>query len=321
MEKSYEKIIRLTDDAFVVNGDDVLFTIPPAGYQSWVTNVTSAGLAPSIGKNYVSRRHAVINSQIFDCGSSWDWTERSIEVQKVPILYLNLLRGGEDQSVARRKDISLLVGDSLSRGGDLQSRMEELIAGWDSDHREKFLERSYFYNRDLLKKLPPVSWYLPKCLGGLELPKPAKATVSTFHLRIASMILCLDDKSRREMVRLQWLKHPGNAFCEITNKEINRVHDELGNEFVLSTSKNDERMFSRLIRSNLGYGVEEGLFEPELILKNWNRTYLNWGKKVNKIKWTESHDHNVKGLHAMNVDKALSYKGLHWTRESNVKWV
>jgi hypothetical protein len=321
MEKAYERLIKLTDKAFKVNGDDVLFCIPPSGYQTWVRNVISAGLTPSIGKNYVSRRYAVINSTIFDCGTKWDWLERSeIVVKKIPILYMNLLRGQEDSSTERRSDLLLFLGDDLSRGGDMASRMSALVEGWDHEHREKFLKRCYYYNHNLLKRLPPVSWYLPKCLGGLGLPKPESEHVSQHHLRIASMILCMDTQMRRDMVRLQWLKQPGNVFCELTNQQICDINEELGNKFILSSSKNEDEIYGRLIRSNLGYGTDETLYEPEQVLKSWTRLYQKWSKKVLKIKWTDSHDHSVKGLHSMNEKKALEYQGLRWTPESVVVW-
>jgi hypothetical protein len=319
LEKAFDLRINLTDHAFKVNGDDDLFVIPPSGYQTWVRNVTSAGLSPSIGKNFISRRYAVINSQMFDCGLDWDWRENStISVKKVPIIYMNLLRS--DTPGERGNGLGRVVKDDLKRGGDLSSRLRELIDGFPVEMRDKLLKRSLYYNCDLLKRLPPVSWYLPKCLGGLELPKPSDAKVSTLHLKIASMILCLDEKVRRDIVKLQWMKSPGNAFCELTNSQINQIQDRLKNPLVLRTSKTEDRIFGPLIKSNLGFGLDEGLNEPEEILKSWKKMYQKWVRKVENIRWTDSKDHNVRGLHSMNEEKALNFKGLFWTRESLVSW-
>jgi hypothetical protein len=319
MERAYGKTITLLDEALKVNGDDVLFTLPPADYQLWCSNVSAAGLSPSIGKNYVSRRYAVINSTIFDCGELWDVGPLR-PVKRLPILYMNLLKM-DDISTSRRKDIDLFIGDSMRRGGDLESRLRSLIDGFHQPLRDELLTRAFRYARPVLDVLPAVSWFLPRCLGGLGLPRREKDKVSDLHLKIASMILCLDGDTRKDVIRLQWLKQPGHLFSEVTNDEISRVREAIGDKRVLSSVKKDEELFSPLIRSNLGLGVNTSALEAEDILKKWKAMYSRWVKSVQKIKWTDSHDHKVKGLHSMNMDKAVEYQGQVWSFEKDLRWV
>jgi len=317
MEKSFGREISLREHAFLVNGDDVIFTIPSAQYQVWVRNVTSAGLSPSIGKNYVSRRYGVINSQLYDCGKFWDLASSEVVVSQVPILKLNLVHCAQHDSTERRTDANLFIGEALRHGKTLEGRMQELVKGWDVEMRDKLLKRAYHYAKPLLAILPPVSWVLPKCLGGLGLPATSDHKVSDLHLKLASMILCLDQETRREVVKLQWMREPGNVFCEETNSQLNSIYDSLEIKTVLSTSKTPDALYGPLIRSNLGYGVDLSIIDPSLQLKTWKSMYSKWVRRVQKVKWTDKTDHNQTGLHAMKQDRAMQYDNCIWTHETS----
>jgi hypothetical protein len=351
LEQSFDREISLKDNAFLVNGDDVIFTIPSGQYQTWVRNVTNAGLSPSIGKNYVSRRYGVINSQLFDCGEDWDSYEKEIQVEHVPLLKMNLVQCGQHVTTERRKDASLFIGEALRHGKTLEGRMKELIQGWDHEFQQKLLKRAYRYAKEHLDLLPPVSWVLPKSLGGLGLPMTDDHSVSDHHLRIASLILCKDDSTRRDMVNLQWLREPGNVFCEETNRHLNDVYDSLGISTVLSTSKCDDALYGPVIKSRLGHGVDQTIIDVELSLRRWYEIYNRWSEAVKKTTWLDasieprkevqisydeisfsySDDINYtfvdrveirhttgcqkKGLFQVGFHKATEYEGFFWTRE------
>jgi hypothetical protein len=214
-----------------------------------------------------------------------------------------------------------LIGESLKGGKSLKDRMEKAIEGHTIETREKILKLSYFRNNSLLRSLPPVSWYLPRCLGGLGLPKRGKDKVSSLHLKIASMILCLDENTRREVVHLEWLKEPGKVFSKGTNEFLEAVHERLNNKLIMSTSKNDEDFSGSIIRSCLGFGVDDVISDPKDVLKQWKKIYSGWVKRVQKIKWTDSKDHDVKGLHEMSEEKALSFSNKVWTHEYHVSGI
>jgi len=321
MEDAFGCFISLSEGAFNVNGDDVAFPLPPAEYQHWCKQVTLAGLEPSVGKNYVSRRYCVINSKLFDFGDEWDYSETVPEAKNIPLVSMNLVYCQQHESTERRKDEALVIGESLRHGKTLEGRMTELIHGFGEDMREKLLKRAYTHAKPILALLPPVSWVLPKCLGGLGLPATKDHIVADHHLKIASMILCLDDETRKNVVRLQWLREPGNTFCEYTNNQIRRLNEELGLKTVLLPYKVEDNIYSSLIKSNIGYGASAVLLNTKNVLRTWKRMYSRWVARAQKIKWTVSRDHKVKGLHAMSQEKALTYKGLFWTWEESVEWV
>jgi hypothetical protein len=314
MEKAYDRKIELGEGSFRVNGDDVLFPIPPGGYMTWVDDVTKAGLEPSIGKNYLSRDYGVINSKIFDCrGFDCHNFEGSKEV---PIVKMHLINApvatGKTKSDACGK-----AGECLKNGKSLSDRFWFSIMGWEGEMREKILRLAYKRNKSLLRSLPPVSWYLPKALGGLGLPMRKDDKVSEFHLKMAAMISCTN-KCRGDLVRLRWMTEPGKVFTDITNQESGKVHEQLNNKWVLGTSKPQEGFFGDLLKSNLGYGVDDVLQDSLFILKDWNEMYKRWAQRLTKIKWAKDNAHETKGLHPMKLERAMEFGTRFWVRECDV---
>lgn len=327
MERAFDSTITMLDNALLINGDDVIFTIPSGQYQVWVKNVTQAGLSPSIGKNYVSRRWGVINSQLYDCGD-WDSKHKDVAVKPVPLVKMNLVQCGQHDSVERTKGMSAFIGDALMRGGTLEARMEKLIEGWSGDIRERLLDRAYHYAKPYLDLLPGVSWVLPKCLGGLGLPMKKDQKISLHHKRIATMIACLDEQSRRDVMRLSWLRQSAQVFSDKTNQQVDDIYQSLGFPIVLSSSKNSDNLYQRIIKSNLGYGAASASCDPDFVLNQWKTMYGGWLKRIDKIRWfdsslivegpvTESGEkpmHPDKGLHLMTFEKMITYEQGVWTR-------
>jgi hypothetical protein len=321
MERAFEKTITILDDALLVNGDDVIFTIPDGQYQTWVRNVTMAGLSPSIGKNYISRRWGVINSRLYDCGQ-WHLSTEDVSVKPVPLVKMNLVHITGHDSTERTKGTDLFVGDALMRGGTLEGRLLELIDGWDDDMRENLLARAYRYARPILKLLPDVSWCLPKCLGGLGLPMLRDTKVSLHHKKIATMIACTCQKTRRDLVKLSWLRQPGQAFCEKTNSQISDVYDALDVPMTLSTSKTEDYIYGRTIKSNLGFGIDLSVIDSTEVIQQWKEMYHDWLKRIDKIVWVKPDDINnpeATGMRVMGFGKLMSFgKDKVWTRFTSV---
>lgn len=55
----------LGGEGYLINGDDILFLGTPCLYDIWTRIVRSAGLEPSVGKNYTSDRFCIVNSTMF----------------------------------------------------------------------------------------------------------------------------------------------------------------------------------------------------------------------------------------------------------------
>jgi hypothetical protein len=320
MERSFDREISLRDGAFLVNGDDVLFPIPSGQYQTWVSAVTSAGLSPSVGKNYVNRRYGVINSQVYDFGNYWDLAGEVVSVSKLPLVKMNLVYCQQHETTERRKDENLFFGEVLRHGKTLEGRMNELVSGFEGDDRDRLLRRAYHYAKPILTKLPNVSWVLPKALGGLGLPMITGHEVSDLHLKIASLILCTHGDARRKMVKLQWLREPGFIFCDETNEQIAELNELLGNHMELVPEGKEDKVYSRLIKSNLGLGIDTSILDFKGAIKRWDRIYKGWVRSVKQVKWLLPHEDGV-GVHRVSFLKAMSFGGQKWSWSSSVRWV
>jgi hypothetical protein len=65
LEQIRGKVITMREAGILINGDDVLFCCPPDGVNVWKQIVTRGGLAPSVGKNYVSSEFVQLNSELY----------------------------------------------------------------------------------------------------------------------------------------------------------------------------------------------------------------------------------------------------------------
>jgi len=208
LEKAYSRVISLNDGALLINGDDIISPMPPGEYQNWVKAVSSAGLKPSVGKNYLHRRYLVINSKVIDCNG---WDERDwvrYPPKELNILKMNLLWGG------RLKDsLGSVLGDKIKFGKTLGTKFRELVKGLDPESAQVLLKRAYRHTRGLLAQLPPVDWTLPMCLGGLDLPALSTHKVSDLHRKIATMILCWSEKNSSGFSSLGISQGRGVVFC------------------------------------------------------------------------------------------------------------
>jgi len=300
MEIAYGRTITLLERSLLVNGDDVIFTIPSGQYQTWVDIVTDAGLSPSVGKNFVSRRYGVINSQMFDCGLDWD--RRETVVTPMPILYMNLLRAG-----LHKVDNLIMNQEYLKHGKNLQGQFEDLIKWQSVEDTRLYLDRAYHYARPLLSLLPPVSWTLPRFLGGLGLPS-YKASISLQQRKVATLISCSDNKSRREILRLEWLKGENLTYLEEAHRQHDKLLDGLKIPLEWSPSKGDEcPLWQTFAKSHVNMGIHKSEVDTQSVLRRWG---VVWQKLVNntkKIKWGET-------LHLISDAVANSFHSGYWGR-------
>jgi hypothetical protein len=65
LELTYEKDLTLRQCPMMINGDDILMIIRRHDLKFWEHLVSTAGLTPSLGKNYFSDKFAMINSRVF----------------------------------------------------------------------------------------------------------------------------------------------------------------------------------------------------------------------------------------------------------------
>lgn len=146
------------DRRILVNGDDGLFLGDEEVYERWRSLSSYVGLAPSVGKVYFSDKFCVINSQAF---------------------YLNKEGVVSECLYPRASGMSMLdarTSSGIARVEDLSDKYKKWMEGWPEDSlRRVEAEKLWFRHFEIMLGEiadKSVSWHLPKCLGGLELPLP-----------------------------------------------------------------------------------------------------------------------------------------------------
>lgn len=174
---------RLSEIPMLINGDDILMSIDPSTYEKWWKLVRTCGLEPSLGKNYISDKFAMINSQLWmenrDCfGSHSFWKFR-------PFVQLGLLCGqSKVLSDTRRPD------EQTGRAGDLISNADCLLKGFKGEDRERLYSLWLKINKEKINDvtLPGQNWFVPRQLGGLGLPQPDRYEVTRGQAKLASYL-------------------------------------------------------------------------------------------------------------------------------------
>jgi len=160
---------KLKDLPMLVNGDDLLMTLEPKDYSEWWSMVRSCGLEPSLGKNYISKEFAMINSELWL--ENKDFLGNHAYWELSPFVNLGLLRGQGKVLGDTRRDSKIRV-----LPGDLISNSEKLLYGLKGDQRESIYSLWLSENRaDIDNVLQPgQNWFIPSQLGGLGLPFPER---------------------------------------------------------------------------------------------------------------------------------------------------
>lgn len=144
-------VLNIKDLNVLINGDDILFRTTQEKYDTWLRNVTKAGLTPSPGKNFFHGSYCTINSEMFSI-------HRNI-VTHIPFHNVGMLLGQSKvaRSSKKSKPVHCLHSDAVS-GAFNQSRANA---------------RFLYYNREKLVKCSrapdgtQLNYYLPRELGGL----------------------------------------------------------------------------------------------------------------------------------------------------------
>ncbi|APG77182.1 RNA-dependent RNA polymerase [Wuhan spider virus 7] len=307
MEKEFGLFIPLSypDPSFSplkINGDDILFPLPPGGYQNWCETVTRAGLAPSVGKNYVSRRVAVINSELYDLSPDWDRGHE--EVTRIPYINLGLLKYVQDHG--RGDEAQAFVEDNFV--STMRERLITATRGWDNDTADRLVSYCLRSNHGLLSRIPPVSWWVAEEYGGLGLPSFREVEIAEHHLKLAAAFLMVDQ-------RLIWsMRHPRSVcqlttFSQETERYIGQIYDQLEIPWMVinpemedDCCKPAEIYVPQILRGYTCLGAGREL-TGDGFLKRWAYVYNRW-MKILRRNWLV--------FKPMNKKKSLERTGRFW---------
>jgi hypothetical protein len=184
----------------LVNGDDILFWCPDlVSYETWKSQVTLAGLSPSLGKNYISynqakrgaRQPLVINSELFFVKCSR--TEQQLPGHyslsvKPPLLNLRLATGREYDYSPEAQEQSIF-GTHLHQRDAIRTRAFDLIKGYDRETQDHLMSLFIRTNYPMLKRFPEgMNWFIHPTCGGIGLPVTRKVTLSPEQRKIAGFM-------------------------------------------------------------------------------------------------------------------------------------
>lgn len=189
-ELALGRSLLLADARMCVNGDDAVFRGPPASFQFWKLIAPFAGLKPSLGKVYVSRKFLNMNSTLFNVVPEWVQAGKAASVDMRVAsngdVVCTVLPQGKDRILflqqVKYTNIGLIVGlkRSETRAAVNEVGLPESmgkVATWLVDSgppaaREIALKAFLNKRMDSLKKTS-LKWFLPEHLGGLGIPRPA----------------------------------------------------------------------------------------------------------------------------------------------------
>jgi len=148
-----------------VNGDDGLVVIDPRKRYILERLTRAVGFTLSIGKSYSSRDFGMINSRIFLLKS-----DEIFGIKRpyclVPYLNVGLIKGtGRVLSDTRRDDVE----SAVEFYSDCGTKAGKLIDGFSKEDSRVALAMFIRWNEKALKTTAR-DWYLPRNMGGLELP-------------------------------------------------------------------------------------------------------------------------------------------------------
>ncbi|ACF16357.1 putative RNA dependent RNA polymerase [Epirus cherry virus] len=307
LEQVSGRIVSLNQSGILVNGDDILFRMPYRGYALWNRVVTAAGLTPSPGKNFVTSRYAVLNSEVYDTSSR--------TADPVPFLKINLMYGTLARGCERRTSAELLYGDDLEAGGTLGHRCRALIKGFKPEQQDYLITRFIRACQPFLSQAPGVSWFLHPAYGGIGLPSVRRPRIEIHHLRVAAYLSCGGKDQAEAQVFMHWLKQPSKEFNRATLLRAMEVARELHvptvqvspEELKEAPERFEIPVKQELLLSALTLGTEFEVTDQgqSARLREWNRYYRLLVRRSLKTYVRGSKDTTGLGLHAMGWEKAM----------------
>jgi len=258
IEVDQGKKVLLSQSTLLINGDDVVFRSTVRGHKLWEQITDFVGLSSSLGKTFLSRQFAQINSVNFqrlavptmvlgDRGK-----QRSLWFKETPYVNLGLLfglkRSGEKLGVDAIADSDVTLGE----------RCRALIAAAPFDLRERVMRVFLKHHAKVLGECH-VPWFVPEAYGGVGLPIVARLSdfadyepgdklvptwgPSTLDLKVAHRLL----ENPRHKVSGKPLypvsKVPGNAPSDVHKLVLSRLPVPLSYG---SPSKREERLWQAI---------------------------------------------------------------------------
>lgn len=270
--------VSLRDAPLMVNGDDCLLKVGPAGYAAWSTFGKMVGLKPSLGKVYYSKHFCNMNSTTFRYRHS-DEPDAHITFERIRLIRLGLVFGlkrseGPGDLAPLNRLIEEVFGDpSTSQwDGTVGARHRALL----SECPERCVSRVHL--KFLSKNAEALSfctdraipWYVPTCYGGAGLqPLP--------HLGY--------DVSDKDKSIITAMLHPAAWSSDPANVPMPR---KIGSPQETQIHLIGMKAVSKLLGANLKRRwVDEGtspqVVEPTLIdswaiYQRWEEVFTNLGE-------------------------------------------
>jgi len=171
LELAFKRKFTLADTSLLINGDDCLFRTTALGKRFWERITAFAGLAPSLGKYFFSRKFAQVNSANFvrrdapHMDKDPKGKERMSEFDRVEYVNLGLLFGLK-RSGERLGVDAVIAGEE----GSLGTRAHELVNTCPGELKHSMLKMFISHHRKSLEKARPLPWFVPEAWGGVGLP-------------------------------------------------------------------------------------------------------------------------------------------------------
>lgn len=181
---------RLADYPILINGDDVGFESNDSSYGIWKYLTSKVGLKFSLGKNFTHPDWLILNSQLHRRVPQVDFFGQvSDRLWPTPFLEAGLLYGCVKGQTRDLSEDSMFIASTLERSRSLPSMATDLIAPWNPEQRDRLMTRFLSFWSDTLKGIPGgMSWFLPRQLGGLGLPRTRPVEVTTKQLKLAAFL-------------------------------------------------------------------------------------------------------------------------------------
>jgi len=148
-----------------VNGDDILFFTDDRLYNTWIAKTKEIGFTLSLGKNYVHKSFAMVNSQPY-------WLQDDGKFRRIPFLKLGLMIGKSKLSAMKKE----VVCKRNPETGQLPIADFYNFLIENSFDKESFTKEFISRNRTLIDKVSLdglINLGLPKSSGGLGFNLPS----------------------------------------------------------------------------------------------------------------------------------------------------
>jgi len=157
--------LTLEDSPMCINGDDILMRVPTSSYGDWGKLVSDGGLVPSLGKNYLSRKFAIMNSTLYHYGGPQLVSPWTPIFNKCAYFNLALITPQYNTEPGLDPVQALL---------DLSRISNDAVKGFDGADSDRIMSQfmGWSLTDSLLKRVPAgVSFFADPKLGGLGLAR------------------------------------------------------------------------------------------------------------------------------------------------------